>query len=118
MNPDFLKRIQAREELNSELIKFIKNNSFKSSVVPLKMIRRTVGPESNMINSESLELFSKRVKEAAKTLNEEKFILDPLLAVLQSDGYYYLLDSNHLYAALHGSGAHMVSIVYAEMDLF
>lgn len=108
--------VLATEANNKELLAYI--DSHKDAwrgpeLINESLIKRTVGPEPEMLNFESETQFDSKVKKIQNWLTEHP---DEKLSLLceKHEGLYYLLDGNHRFEALKNLGHQQFSVIFTE----
>lgn len=102
------------ESGNKDLLNYIqihKDNIKGPEKVDPKLIIRTVGPESRMLNHESIEEFKERTDKIYVAESDADQIV---LLCEKFEGKYYLLDGNHTFKALKKFNLPFVNVIYTE----
>lgn len=104
------------EDDNPELLEYIESHKDKwagPTLIEETFIKRTVGPEAEMLNFESESEFKVKVDEILKWLANNPGHDLNLLCELNGNTYY-LLDGNHRFEALKKLGHTQFSIIFTR----
>jgi hypothetical protein len=110
--------LKKTEANNTDLINLIakkKDELRGPELIPLKEIKRTFGPEKNMLHRESQSEFNRRVAKIQKAI-VAGFQPAPLLIEKSSQGLV-LLDGNHTFEALKVNHTEYWAIYYSGNDI-
>ena len=108
--------LETTEKNNSDLINYVtshKNDIQGPILIKQEKIQRTLGPEPEMLNSESKENFKSKVENILQSIkqNPDKEIY---LLCEKFNDTYYLLDGNHSFEALKKNGHEKFSVIFTN----
>lgn len=102
------------EKDNVNLINYINSHELYGPIlVEEDKIIRTIGPEANMLNHETVEEFNTQVDSIVKRIKTSSQNSINLLCEKYNDTYY-LLDGNHTFEALKIIGTTQFSVIYSN----
>ena len=108
---DTFKHLEAN---NTNLLKYIqsrKDNIKGPEKVNPELIIRTVGPEPEMLNHESVVKF----QDTTDKIIIEEFMAEQIVLLCEKfESNYYLLDGNHTFEALKKFKPPFINIIYTE----
>jgi hypothetical protein len=108
--------LETTEKDNLDLKNYVvsrKDNLQGPILIEKSKLQRTLGPESEMLNSESLENFKSKVDNILQNIkqNPDKQIY---LICEEFNDTYYILDGNHSFEAMKINGQEKFWVVFAN----
>ena len=113
---NLLELLETTEKNNPDLINYFtshKDDWQGPVLVEKNRIQRTLGPEQEMLNSESQDAFKSKVANILESIKQNPDKEVYLLCEKFNDTYY-LLDGNHSLEALKKIGHTQFSIIYTN----
>lgn len=108
--------LQDTEKNNPDLLRYIENHKDRLQgpvLVSENLLRRTIGPEKNMLTHESKEVYEERVGLIIERLQSSPEEI-PIILCERFEAIYYLLDGNHTFEALKKLGQSKFWVIYSE----